>query len=260
MADHLPTSHGGGPLVPKRSTRVLASASLLFLLITWQVVAHGPLARADERLSGVLVHPDLVSGLLADLGDIAVAVPVLAAVLTHVAWRARSARAHRWWLPSVTAALLMAAVPAVIVPLKELIARPGPPVMGRGTGYFPSGHTATAAIAYGSAALVLWPWLRTNPYARRGLLVVCLALNLGVGFGLVRHGYHWPLDVLGSWCLCAVPLTGLAVFLSRSSRRTSSGTPGSHSGTPGCRTGSPGCRTGSPGSRTGSPGSRTGPG
>ncbi|WNC03057.1 phosphatase PAP2 family protein [Streptomyces sp. CGMCC 4.7035] len=218
-------------MAPGRPTCLLTSAALLctFLLITWQVAVHGPLARADERLSGGVVHPDRVSGLLADLGNIVVAVPVLVAVLFYVGRRARAARTHRWWLPSVAAAVLMAVVPAVIVPLKELIARPGPPVMGPGTGYFPSGHTATAAIAYGAATLILWPWLRTPP-ARRGLLLACLGLNLGVGLGLVRHGYHWALDVLASWCLCGVLLIGLAAFLSRRSRRTSSGTPSSRTG------------------------------
>lgn len=196
---------------------VLATAVLLFLLLTWQVVAQGPLARADRRLSGDLVRPDRVSGVLADLGNVSVAVPVLAVVLVCAAWRARRAGTRRWWLPSVAAAALMAVVPAVVVPLKDLVARPGPPVMGPATGFFPSGHTATAAIAYGSAALVLWPWLRTS-CARRGVLLACLALNLGVAFGLVRHGYHWPLDVVASWCLCAVLLTGLAVFLARHDR------------------------------------------
>ncbi|MGR6973030.1 phosphatase PAP2 family protein [Streptomyces cynarae] len=196
---------------------VQATASVLFLLLTWQVVAQGPLARADRRLSGDLVRPDRVSGALADLGNVSVAVPVLAVVLACVARRARRAGARRWWLPSVAAAVLMAAVPVVVVPLKDLVARPGPPLMGPATGFFPSGHTATAAVAYGAAALVLWPWLRTA-YARRGVLLACLALNLGVGFGLVRHGYHWLLDVVASWCLCAVLLTGLAVFLARQDR------------------------------------------
>lgn len=203
--------------------------SFLFLLITWQVATHGPLARADERLSGVVVHPGRVSELLADLGNIPVAVPVLAVVLIGVAWRAREAGTDRWWLPSAAAAALMAAVPVLVVLLKALIARPGPPEMGPVTGFYPSGHTATATMAYGCAALVLWPWLRT-PFARRALLDVFLAVNLGVGFGLVRSGYHWPLDVLGSWCLCAVPLLWLWLLLSRSSRRTSSGTPGGRTG------------------------------
>ncbi|MGW4514653.1 phosphatase PAP2 family protein [Streptomyces sp. NPDC004393] len=191
---------------------VLAAAGLLFLLITWQVVAHGPLARADQRIDRDVVRPDRVSGLLADLGNITVAVPVLVIALCWAAGRARRAGAYRWWLPPVAAAGLTAVLPALIVPLKDLIARPGPPVMGAATGFYPSGHTATAAVAYGAAALVLWPWL-TAAYARRGLLALCAALNLAVAFGLVRHGYHWPLDVVGSWSLCAVLLCALRLAL-----------------------------------------------
>ncbi|MFD7475542.1 phosphatase PAP2 family protein [Streptomyces sp. NPDC059837] len=207
----------------------LGLPALVFALITWQVAAHGPLARADEHLSRTLVHPDRASEILADLGNVAVAVPVLAVVLGYVAWRARAAGRDRWWLPSLAAAALMAVVPALIVPLKELVARPGPPVMGPGTGFYPSGHTATAVIAYGGAALVLMPWLRSTG-ARRALLVGCLALNLGVAFGLIRQGYHWPLDVAAGWCLCAVLLRSLWLLLSRNSRRRSAGTPSSRSG------------------------------
>lgn len=112
----------------------------------------------------------------------------------------------------------MAAVPALVVPMKELIARPGPPVMGPGTGFYPSGHTATAAVAYGAATLVLGPWLRTA-HTRRALLGACLVLNLAVPYGLIRRGFHWPLDVVASWCLCAVLLYSLWMLLSRNSRR-----------------------------------------
>lgn len=226
-----PAAWTGTCPVPARSARVVAGAALLLLLITWQVATHGPLARVDERLSEAAVGPGRLPGLLADLGSVPVAVPVLALVLVHAASQARRFGADRWWLPSLAVAVCMAAVPALVLPFKELIARPGPMVVGpgSGTGYFPSGHTATAAVAYGSAALVLWPWLR-SPYARRELLVVCAVLNLGVGLGLVRQGFHWLLDVLASWCLCVMLLTGLAVFLDRSSRRTPSGTPGSGTG------------------------------
>ncbi|MFD6298425.1 phosphatase PAP2 family protein, partial [Streptomyces sp. NPDC060235] len=206
------------PPVPGRPTLLLGLPALLFALITWQVAAHGPLARADERLSDRLVHPARVWELLADLGNITVAVPVLAAALVYAAVRARRAGVHRWWLPSTAAAVLMAVVPAVIVPLKELIARSGPPVMGPGNGYYPSGHTATAAVAYGAATLLLLPWLRTTG-ARRALLIACATLNAAVVTGLVLRGYHWPLDVVASWCLCAVLLYSLWLFLARTSDR-----------------------------------------
>ncbi|MER6013672.1 phosphatase PAP2 family protein [Streptomyces bluensis] len=200
----------------------LGLPALLFALITWQVAVHGPLARADEHLSGRLVHRDGFSAFLADLGNVTVAVPVLAVALGYVAVRARRAGTDHWWTPSVAAGVLMALVPALVVPLKELIGRPGPPVMGGGTGYYPSGHTATAAIAYGGAVLVLWPWLRGRR-SRGAVVVVCVALNLGVALGLVRSGYHWPLDVVASWCLCAALLLSLGLYLGlylgRSGRR-----------------------------------------
>jgi undecaprenyl-diphosphatase len=188
----------------------------LFGLITWQVVADGPLLDADARVSRALVHPDRGSELLADLGNVEVALPVLLAVLAYVGWRRRAAGAVRWWLPPALAALLMLVVPLLIVPMKELTDRPGTPVHP-GSGFFPSGHTATAAVAYGTAAVLMLPLLRTA-HARRGLMAVCAVVNAGVGFGLVRRGYHWPLDVVASWCLCAVLLSSLWLLLRRTAR------------------------------------------
>jgi undecaprenyl-diphosphatase len=192
---------------------LLGLPALLFALITWQVVSGGLLLRVDERISRAVVAPSRFYGALSDLGNVTVAVPVLAVVLGYVAWRGRAAGTDRWWLAPLAAAVLMALVPALIVPLKELIARPGPWIMP-GTGYYPSGHTATAAVAYGSATLVLLPWLR-SARRRRALVVAYVVVVLGVGYGLVRHGYHWPLDVVASWCLCAVLLSGLWLFLVR---------------------------------------------
>ncbi|EKX63177.1 phosphatase PAP2 family protein [Streptomyces ipomoeae] len=203
----------------RAASLLLGPPALLFALITWQVVAHGPLARADERLSDALVHRGAPTQFLADLGSIAVAVPVLAVVLTYVGWRARATGRDHWWRAPVVAALLMAAVPLWVVPLKELVARSGPPVMGPGTGFYPSGHTATAAIAYGAAVLSLLPWLR-GALVRRAVVVIALVVNLGVGFGLVRQGYHWPLDVVASWCVCAMLLSSLWSLWFRPGRRS----------------------------------------
>ncbi|MDO0925477.1 phosphatase PAP2 family protein [Streptomyces sp. TG1A-8] len=226
--------------------------AVLFALITWQVLVHGPLLRLDARLSRALVRPDGFSALLSDLGDVRVALPVTAAAAWYAARRGRADGADRWWLPPAAAAVLMALVPAVVVPLKEWTARPGTPVVPPAVGYFPSGHTATAAVAYGSAALLLLPWLR-SPAARGSLAGGCAALVLGVSYGLVRHGYHWPLDVVASWCLGTVLLATLSLVadLSRSSRRTSSGTPSSRSGPSSPTTSSgPADRARSRGSRT----------
>lgn len=219
-----PTKRDITPPVPGRPTYfflLLGIPALLFALITWQVVEGGSLLRVDERVSRALVHPDRASELLADLGSVPVAVPILAMVLVYVAWRARHIGTDRWWLPPLAATLVMALVPALIVPLKALTARHGTSVMPPGVGgYYPSGHTATAAVAYGAAILLLFPWLRAI-WARRTLVLTYAALVLGVSYGLVRRGYHWPLDVVASWFLCTDLLLCLWLFLAR--KRPSAG-------------------------------------
>ncbi|HZG02257.1 MAG TPA: phosphatase PAP2 family protein [Streptomyces sp.] len=170
---------------------------LVFTAAAWQVVAGGPLADADEDLARELranAPPTVFAELLADLGNAVVALPVLAAALLYAGLRGR-----RWRAP-LAAALAMAAVPAVVAPLKALTDRPGP--LG-GTGYFPSGHAATAAVAYGAAALLVLP--HVPPRVRRALPAAAVLVCAAVGAGLVWRGYHWPLDVLAAWCL-GVPL------------------------------------------------------
>ncbi len=197
--------------------------ALLFAVLTWQVAGHGPLRALDERLGRAVAHGGLPAGpagFFADLGNTAVALPVLSAVLVWAVWRGRREARHRaadggapprWWLPPLAAGLTAAAVPALVVPLKLWLARPGPPQMAGAVheGFYPSGHGATAAVLYGLAALLLFRDRRRTA-ARRAVVPAVTAavvlLNAGVGTGLVRRGYHWPLDVLGSWCLAGVLL------------------------------------------------------
>ncbi|MGY5127948.1 phosphatase PAP2 family protein [Streptomyces nigrescens] len=188
---------------------------------------HGPLRTLDERLGRTLAAGDLPVGpaeFCADLGNTAVALPVLCVVMVWAGWqgwRGRSREASnegapvRWWLAPLAAGLALAAVPALVVPLKLWLARPGPPQMAGGAhdGFYPSGHGATAAVAYGVAALLVirgrWRMRAGRPAARPVTAVVMAAvalLNAAVGLGLVRRGYHWPLDVVGSWCLAGVLL------------------------------------------------------
>ncbi|HET6634133.1 MAG TPA: phosphatase PAP2 family protein [Streptomyces sp.] len=157
------------------------------------MAVHGPLLRADRRLSTLLMaHSpgDRIAELGADLGNPQVAVPVFLAAVAYAYWRGRS-------LPQLlrcTAAAV--AVPVVVLTVKEWLDRPGP-VPGTGYGYYPSGHAATTLVAFGAAALLLLPFLR-----RRGpLLAAVLLLTLVNGLGLMWRGYHWPVDVLASWCL-----------------------------------------------------------
>ncbi|MFC5154882.1 phosphatase PAP2 family protein [Streptomyces amakusaensis] len=186
----------------------------LFALVSQQVATGGPLRSLDERAGRTLFGrgPEPLTELLADLGSLPVALPVLAAAVAYTLWRDGARRRYE----ALAAVLAMAAVPALVVPLKALIARPGP--LTDATGYYPSGHTATAMVAYGGAALLLLAYPRlgwTAPAAG--------VLTLATGAGLVLRGYHWPLDVLGSWLLGAVILLVSSRCTRRSSARTATG-------------------------------------
>ncbi|KUL36134.1 phosphoesterase PA-phosphatase [Streptomyces sp. NRRL F-4489] len=182
---------------------------MLFALLTWQVAAHGAVRGADERLGRAVAAsavPGALAQFLADLGNTVVALPVLLAAAGWTLWRTRRGAGRRW-LPPLAALGALAAVPALVVPVKAWLDRPGPARMaGAHEGFFPSGHGATAAVAYGLVALLL---VRAHPVRRAGATAAAAAAGLviaGVGVGLVRQGYHWPLDVLASWCLAGVLL------------------------------------------------------
>ncbi len=203
---------------------VLGLLAVLFALITWQVAVEGPLLRLDERVGARLFErgPAALTQLFSDLGGMPVALPVLACVLGFALWRRALGLA-------VCAALTMAAVPALVIPLKVATARQGP--LTEAVNYYPSGHTATAAVAYGASALVLLAlprpaWLRGASWPRTWMTpVAAILLTTATGIGLVLHGYHWPLDVLASWCLGPLVLAPLGWVSCRSRRRSSSRTP-----------------------------------
>ncbi|MFJ5805370.1 phosphatase PAP2 family protein [Streptomyces sp. NPDC093093] len=164
---------------------------MLFALVTWQVLASGPLLVPDEEFSRAVVRtiPDAVTERLSDLGNIPVALPVLVLAMAYAARRGRRRAA-------LAAGLAMIAVPALVVPLKEWTARPGP-LEPWAAGYFPSGHTATSLVAYVGAALLI------APYTRRPWPVpLALALAALTAVGLVLRGFHWPLDVVASVLMC----------------------------------------------------------
>ncbi|WP_242483263.1 phosphatase PAP2 family protein [Streptomyces sp. HSG2] len=168
-------------------------------------MTDGPVARLDERLTRALHHPDRMGEFLADLGNGEVAVPVLAAVLILVAWRHRTAGEPRWWLPALAGAAPTVSAPVLVLPVKALVARQGAPAVAESLGSFPSGHTVTAVVAYGTAAALLLP-PESSRASRRRVWGVAACLILGVSSGLVRQGYHWPLDIAAGWCLGTVLL------------------------------------------------------
>ncbi|MFB7936958.1 phosphatase PAP2 family protein [Streptomyces sp. NPDC056049] len=171
--------------------------------MTWQVLVHGPLTRLDERVSAAVVDsvPRRLSELASDLGNLTVALPVLAAAMAYAVWRGRRTDA-------LYAGLAMAAVPLLVIPLKEWTARSGP-LEPWAEGYYPSGHTATAMVAYFGAAYLVSN--RLTPLAA--------TLTLITATGLVVRGFHWPLDVIASLALCLPLLSWPALAARRGSKR-----------------------------------------
>ncbi|GAA3390245.1 phosphatase PAP2 family protein [Streptomyces roseoviridis] len=150
--------------------------------------------------------PRPLSELASDLGNLTVAVPVLACAMAYAVRRGRRAAA-------VFAGLAMALVPLLVVPLKLWTARPGP-LEPWAHGYFPSGHTATALVAYVSAAFLV----------SRRLLPLAVLLTAVTATGLVLRGFHWPLDILASVALC-LPLLYWPALAARYGRVAPPATP-----------------------------------
>lgn len=211
------------PPVPGRLTFPLLLALLqtgLFALLTWQEAVRGPLLALDPPLrraiAGASVRPagsDL-GRFLSDLGNPQVALPVLASAVAFAWWRGRRERRGRHLRRLIAYTLPMAVIPLVVTPLKAAVGRGGPGSLTLAPGYpglFPSGHTAMATLAYGGAALLVLPFVR-RAAARRLLVAAAVPLVLAVGVALVYCGYHWPLDVVGSWLLCGALLTGVSCW------------------------------------------------
>lgn len=113
----------------------------------------------------------------------------------------------------VAVAVAVGAVSAIVIGGKILIARPGPgehEIASGEWGFFPSGHTATSAICFGGAALLLGTVL--GPRARRRVHAGAAVLCALVGFALLWCDYHWLGDVLASWTLCGLALWAAARF------------------------------------------------
>ena len=110
---------------------------------------------------------------------------------------------HRWRDGFLIAVGVVGSVVANDVVLKPLIGRT------KGLSYcFPSGHASAAVFVVVGATLCLaWRWPTRNYWV---IGVVLGALYVGaVSWWLVSKGYHYPADVVGSWCYGLLVATGL---------------------------------------------------
>jgi undecaprenyl-diphosphatase len=186
-----------------------------FSTLLFQVVAEGPLTRADGRVANELngwvrTRPWAVDVLqvISFLGKPPVldAVVVLAAVF---AWRR-----GRWRLM-----VFLVATPLgggiVDTLVKRAVDRPRPvvdhPVATALGKSFPSGHAMSSTVTYGALLVVFLPVVA--PHLRRLVVVVAAVLVLAIGASRLLLGVHFVSDVVGGFVLGLAWLAGaVALF------------------------------------------------
>lgn len=127
----------------------------------------------------------------------------------------------REWRAAGTSLLATFVSSAAVQGTKLLIGRDRPDGAVLDTHAFPSGHAATAMLAWGLLALVVLPavarhW-RFTPLARRFAIGVWLGVAATTGACRVLGGVHWASDVVAGWAFGGVVLA-VAVRLARTDR------------------------------------------
>ncbi|MCH4123541.1 MAG: phosphatase PAP2 family protein [Levilactobacillus sp.] len=102
--------------------------------------------------------------------------------------------------------------------IKHLVQRPRPTVnrlVAASSYSFPSGHSITAMLLWGSLIVLLGWSLRQRPWRRRLVVVVLSLWIVCIGLSRIYVGVHYPTDVLGGWSLGFCLLTLSQWFLTR---------------------------------------------
>ena len=96
--------------------------------------------------------------------------------------------------------------------IKLLIERPRPDyqiIEPFASGFsFPSGHSLFAIILCGVLVYLVDQWVSPK-FPRRTIQILLVLLVIGMGVSRVYLGVHWPSDVIGSYLLGLLSLTGL---------------------------------------------------
>lgn len=182
------------------------------VLLTGDVVSGGPLTHADEWLRDA-VQPQsaaaspgwtAAAGGLGELGVAVALMAIISAVVAQYSWRL--------W-PIVLAAANFVVAEALVLALKAAVGRPGPGIGADRAdypGYFPSGHTTTAAVCGGTVVFLLMmaggdPH-RINQAATWGRLIG-VVLGSATALYAVLGDQHWATDCLAGLLVAVVVLT-----------------------------------------------------
>ncbi len=189
---------------------VLIAAAWMFFGIIEDIVTGDPLVVVDKTLYHLLQgvrtpFGDSLMIALTELGDAAVTLPLITAVLLWLVWK-RAWRAAAYWL----AAASFGAALTVILKAGFGLPRPLPLYDGMIAFGFPSSHAAMSIVIFGFLAV-----LTAREFSLRGQLAVfsVMALLAGlIAFSRIYLGAHWLSDVLGglSFGVAWVALLGIA--------------------------------------------------
>ncbi len=208
---------------------MIVGAGLVLLLLVADVSSGGSVTHLDLSVVNTIAVSEggpQWAQTCTDLGSLGVSgavVMIATLVCAH--------QLCRLW-PLALTAFNVAATGLVVSVLKAAVGRPAPPaaVSDPGySGYFPSGHTATALVCFGTAAFLALALLRPDlsapdtprsgpagPQAGWDSLIrvavgAGLVVGVVVGLGTVLTGNHWPSDIVGGLLVGTVVLvTGFA--------------------------------------------------
>jgi membrane-associated phospholipid phosphatase len=197
---------------PGGSPRLLLAALAVFVVVTADVLAGGPLTRLDHRVSAWAGSTGLpaarpaelrarVADGLVSLGDRRVVGVVVLVAILWICVRARTI------VPLVRLGLLSVVASAIVLALKFGIGRHAPSGVHGPEAFrsYPSGHTATAVILWG----LLYAVVAEHPdhaVSRPVAWLLSWAAPVAVMIGMSLRDYHWVTDLLGAASLCVVLL------------------------------------------------------
>jgi membrane-associated phospholipid phosphatase len=214
---------------PGGSPALLVAALAVFVLVTGEVLAGGPLTHLDRSVSAWARSTGLpgpgwtrpgqrLADQLVNFGDREVAGIIVLAAIGWICVRARTV------LPLVRLAVLTVVAASIVLALKYGIGRQAPSGVHGPEEFrsYPSGHTATAVILWGMLYAVVAEYPATAVSRPVALLLSWLA-PLMVMVGMVLRDYHWVTDLVAAVALCTVLLQAerLALGHWRGARRGS---------------------------------------
>ena len=174
---------------------VLIAMAWAFVAIVEDVLTHDPLVAVDRAVYHLLQAlrtpaSDSVMITCTELGDRAVTLPVIIAVLAWLLWH-RAWRPATYWIAAVSVGEVLTAL------LKTGFALPRPSPMYDGTSAFgfPSGHAAMSIVTYGFLAIIATRELSVR--AQAALAITLSVLVSLIAFSRIYLGAHWLSDVLG---------------------------------------------------------------